>query len=160
VKRTNPGLLVALALFGAAVGFAVQTALAAMSIAKVRPEYTLAASLLLIGVLVVALAIPVRRAVRGATRQPIDPFYATRVVVLAKACAIAGALLAGVALGFLLDLILRGSPASDSFVRVLASLGGSVVLLIGGVVAEFLCRVPPRDDDDDHPDRGPERVHL
>ncbi len=160
MRRTNPGLLVALVLFGAAVGFALQTTLAALSIAKLRPEYTLAVSLLLIGLLVVALAIPVRRAVRGVNRQPVDPFYATRVVLLAKACAIAGSLLAGLALGFLLDLVLRGSPASDSFLRVLASLGGSAVLLVGGVVAELLCRVPPRDDDDDHPDRGPERVHL
>jgi hypothetical protein len=44
--------------------------------------------------------------------------------------------------------------------RVLATLGGAVLLLAGGLVAEFLCRVPPHDDDDDHPDRGPERVHL
>jgi hypothetical protein len=43
---------------------------------------------------------------------------------------------------------------------VLATLGGGVLLLAGGLVAEFLCRVPPQDDDDDHPDRGPERVHL
>ena len=35
-----------------------------------------------------------------------------------------------------------------------------VALLAAGLVAEFLCRVPPQDDDDDHPDRGPERVHL
>ena len=160
MKRTNPGLLVALVLFGAAVGFALQTALAAMSLAKLRPEYTLAVSLLLIGLLVVALAIPVRRAVRGANRHPVDPFYATRVVVLAQACEIGGALLAGLALGFLLDLLLRGSPAPDSLLRTLASLGGAAILLAGGIVAEYLCRVPPRNDDDDHPDRGPERVHL
>ncbi len=158
MKHTSPALLLALALFGGAAGFGIQTVLAAMSMAKVRPEYTLALSLVVIAALVIVLAIPVRRAVRGRLGRRIDPFYATRVVVLAKACSIAGALLAGAAVGFLADLVLRGAPSGDSLARILVVLGGCIVLLVGGLVAEFLCRVPPRDDEDDRHDGDPERV--
>jgi hypothetical protein len=158
VKHTSPGLLVALVVFGALGGFGIQAALAALSLAKVRPEYTLSVSLVVIAALVVALAVPVRRAVHGPNRRPIDPFYATRVVVLAKACSIAGALLAGVALGFVVELLFRGAPSNDTLLRLLAALGGAVLVLVGGLVAEYLCRVPPHDDDDEHHHGDAERV--
>jgi hypothetical protein len=158
VKHTSPGLLIALALFGGVAGFGIQTVLAAASMAKLRPEYTLPVSLVVIAVVIVVLAVPVRRAVRGSQRRPIDPFYATRVVILAKAGSIAGSLLTGAAAGFLIDLLLRGSPTGDTTGRILVSLGGAVLLLVGGLVAEYLCRVPPRDDDDDRHDGDPERV--
>jgi len=158
MKHTSPALLLALAVFGGAAGFGLQTVLAAMSMAKVRPEYTLALSLAVVAALVIALAVPVRRAVRGRLGQRIDPFYATRVVLLAKACSIAGALLGGAGVGLLADLLLRGAPSGDSLARILVCLGGAVALLVGGLVAEYLCRVPPRDDDDDRHDGDPERV--
>ena len=158
MKHTSPALLLALALFGGAVGFGVQTVLAAMSMAKIRPEYTLAVSLAVIAALVVVLAVPVRRAVRGRLGRRIDPFYATRVVLLAKACSIAGALLGGGGVGLLVDLLLRGAPTGDTLARILVCLGGAVVLLVGGLVAEYLCRVPPRDDDDDRRGGDAERV--
>jgi len=159
VKQTSPALLVAVAVFGGVAGFGIQAALAAASFAKLRPEYTFPLSLVIIAALVIALAVPIRRAVRGPQRRPIDPFYATRVVVLAKASSIVGALLSGGALGLLADLVLRGSPNGETFGRILAALGGAVVLLVAGLVAEYLCRVPPRDDDDDdRRDGHPERV--
>jgi hypothetical protein len=158
VRHTSPGLLLALALFGGAAGFGLQAVLAASSIAKYRPEYTIGISLVVIAALVVVLAVPVRQAVHGTERRRIDPFYATRVVLLSKACSIAGSLLGGVSVGLLVDLVLRGAPTGDTIARILVALGGSVLLLAGGLVAEYLCRVPPRDDDDDRHDGDPERV--
>ena len=164
MKHTSPALLLALAFFGGAAGFGLQAVLAAASMPKIRPEYTLAVSLVVIGALVVMLAVPVWRAVRGRLGRRIDPFFATRVVVLAKACSIAGALLAGVAVGFLVDLLLRASPTGDTLARILVCFAGGVLLLVGGLVAEYLCRVPPRDEDDDDRHGGgghggdPERV--
>ncbi|HTE61205.1 MAG TPA: DUF3180 family protein, partial [Solirubrobacteraceae bacterium] len=119
-----------------------------------RPEFTLAITLVLVGAAVIALAVPVRRATRGNPEHRVDPFYATRVVGLAKASAIGGALVAGVGLGLVLELVLRsGAPAADAYLRVLSVLGGGIGLLVGGLVAEFLCTVPPGADDD--PDAGP-----
>ncbi len=162
---TRPGPLVALAVVGTVVGFLLQIGLAAASLPKVRPEYTLAVTLGLIALVIVALAVPVYRATHGPLRQPVDAFYATRVVVLAKASSLAGSLLTGLGLGFTIEVLVRPAGSNGDFIaRVLASFGAAVLLLAAGLVAEFLCRVPPDDRDDDHPDRrpdhGPERVHL
>jgi hypothetical protein len=161
VTRTAPGTLVVLGAIGAVVGFLLQLALGAASLPRFRPEFTFGATLALIGIVVVVLAVPVYRATHGPLRQPVDSFYATRVVVLGKASSLAGALLSGLGVGLTVDVLIHaGTTNGTSVLRVLATLGGAVLLLAGGLVAEFLCRVPPQDDDDDHPDRGPERVHL
>jgi len=161
MTRTRPATLVLLAVIGTVVGFLLQIALAAASAPKFRPEFTFGATLALIGILVVVLAVPVYRATHGPLRHPVDSFYATRVVVLGKASSLTGALLSGLGIGLAIELLIHsGSTTVETLLRVLAALGGAVLLLAGGLVAEFLCRVPPQDDDDDHHDRGPERVHL
>ena len=161
MSRTRPGPLVALVVLGTVVGFLLQIGLAAASLPKLRVEYTFAVTIALIALVIVVIAVPVYRATHGALRQPIDSFYATRVLALAKASSLAGALIVGLGLGLSLDLLIRSSTTTGDLVaRDLATLGAAILLLAAGLVAEFLCRVPPRDDDDDHPDRGPERVHL
>jgi hypothetical protein len=154
VTRSTPGPLIVVAVIGTVIGILMQAGLAAMNMPKLRPEYSLGLTLLLVAAAAIALAVPVRRATRGTPVRPIDPFYATRVVVLAKASALGGALIAGVGLGFVLELILRsGEPGSDAYLRVLSVLGGGLVLLAAGLIAEFLCTVPPPNDED--PDAGP-----
>ena len=153
MTRTRSSALVILALIGAIAGYLLQLALAGASAAKLRPEFTLALTLVFIAALVIALAVPIRRATHGTVRRRIDPFYATRVVVLAKASSLGGALLAGVGAGLLLELLLRsGTPSTDTFVRTLSMLIASVLLLVAGLVAEHLCTLPP--DDDEHPPAG------
>ena len=148
MKRTRPVTLIALALIGGVGGFLVQLILGSASQPKLRPEYTLAITLLFIAAIVIALAVPVRRATRASVRRHIDPFYATRVVVLAKASALGGALLTGVGAGFLVELVVRaGSPSADTLLRVLAMIGAAVALLASGLVAEYLCTVPPGDEE-------------
>jgi hypothetical protein len=150
VTRTKPTTLIVVAIIGIGAGLALQSVLAAMSQPKLRPEYTLAVTVVLIGIAAVALAIPVRRATRGNPAHRVDPFYATRVVVLAKASAIAGALLTGLGAGLLLELVVRsGEPVADMFLRAASVAGAGVLLLIAGLVAEWLCTVP-KDADDDH----------
>lgn len=152
MKRTRAATLVALAAMGAGGGFLLQVALAAAGFPKFRPEYTMALSLLFIAGVVIALAVPIRRATRGTVRTRIDPFHATRVVLLAKASSLAGALLGGVGVGLLVELLTRsGGLNSDSLVRSLAALGGAVALLIAGLVGEYLCTVPPSEDGDAAP---------
>ena len=89
-------------------------------------------------------------------RTRIDPFHATRVVLLAKASSIAGALLAGGSLGLLLELLVRTAGFnSDSLLRTLAALGGAVAMLAAGLVGEFFCTAPePPDDPDADPAPG------
>ena len=103
-----------LAVIGGVAGFLVQLVLAAASQPKLRPEYTLAITLAASSP---CSSSPSRCRCGGrpaaAVRRHIDPFYATRVVVLAKASSLGGALLTGVAAGFLLELLVRsGSPST------------------------------------------------
>jgi len=147
VTRTRSSLVVVLAVVGGVGGFLVQLALGAMGMQKLLPVVTLSITLALIAFVVVALAVPIRRATRGAVRRRVDPFYATRVVLLAKACAAAGALLSGAAAGLLVELLVRQVVPAGSLWLMLAMLVGAVLLLVGGLVAEALCVVPPEDDD-------------
>ncbi len=158
MKRTRASSLVVLAAIGAGGGFLAQVALAAAGFPKFRPEYTMALSLLFIGGIVIALALPIRQATRGAVRTRIDPFHATRVVLLAKASSLAGALLAGAGAGLLVELLTRsGGLNTDALLRSLAVLGAAVALLVAGLVGEYLCTVPPSQDGDE-PEPAPGSV--
>lgn len=148
MTRTKASTLVILAAIAAGAGFLVQVALASGGLQRYRPEYALALSLLFLAGIVIALAVPIRRATRGTTRTRIDPFHATRVVLFAKASSIAGALLTGAAAGLLAEVLVRsGGVNTDSLLRTLAVLVGSIALLVAGLVGEWLCTVPPSDDD-------------
>lgn len=149
MTRTKASTVVALAAIGAVLGFFLQIALASASQPKLAPAYTVGITLALIAVAVIALAVPIRRATRGTLKRRIDPFHATRVVLLAKASSLAGGLLTGGAIGLLTELLVRsGGLNTDSLLKTLAMLGGAVALLVAGLVGEFLCTVPPPSDDE------------
>jgi uncharacterized membrane protein len=153
VTRTRWGLLVLLGLGSAIAAVALQLGLAAVGLSKLVPQVTLSATLVLIAVVVVVLALPVRRATRKRDpkepRRPVDPFYATRVVLIAKASAVAGALLGGAALGLVVELLIRPVSVVSSVWAGVAMLVGSILLLVAGLLAESWCALPP--DDDEHP---------
>jgi len=156
MKRTSPGSVVLAGVVGAVLGFTLQAVLAAMSVPKVRPEYTVSLSLALLAVIVIALAVPIRRATHATPPRRVDPFHATRVVMLAKASSLVGAFLGGAAVGFLVDLLARPvDVAADLVLRVVAALVAAAILLVAGLVAEFLCRVPPDDRGPKDPADGP-----
>jgi len=155
VKRTRPIVLALLAIVGGGVGWLLQIVLAASGSAAATPPFTFGLSLTVIGVLVVVFAVPVRRAARDRDNHRIDPFYATRVVVLAKASSIAGSLLFGASVTIAAYLLSRPVVAAvGSIFTSGAAVIGSVVLLVCGLVAENMCSIPP-DDDEDKDDKRP-----
>lgn len=148
MTRTKPLHLVLLAAFGAAALWFVEIALAASGRAVIIPPVTLAAALVLIGVIIVVMALPVRRVARGDKSARVDPFYATRVVVLAKASSLGGALLGGAGLGIVGYLLSRSVlPAVGSVTMAVASAVGAILLLVAGLIAEHMCTIPPDDDE-------------
>jgi len=147
VKRTAPGQLVLLAAVGGASLWLVEAALTSTGRAIVVPPFALAFVLALMGVIVVALAWPVRKVTRGEEGAHVDPFYATRVVMLAKASSLSGALLAGAALGIAGYLLSRSIPPIGSLTMALTAAVGAGLLLAGGLVAEHMCSLPPDDDE-------------
>ncbi|MEO8528029.1 MAG: DUF3180 domain-containing protein [Pseudolysinimonas sp.] len=156
MTRTRPSTIIGLVLAGGIVAFLLQLGLAAASQPKFRPEYSMAVTLIAIAIVVIALAVPVRQAARGRVRTAIDPFHATRVVLITKASSIVGALFTGLAVGLLLELLTRsGGLNGDNLLRAVAVVGASIVLLIAGLLGEHFCTVPPSDDDDRNGDPLP-----
>ena len=122
------------------------------------PPVTLVVGLLAVAAVVLAFGWPVRQTVRGRRVRAVDPFLATRVLALAKACAIVGALLTGVCGGALLfDLTRPVVPMGSVVALVAGALVGAVAVLVVGVVVEGWCSIPPRDDSPVEPIRGRER---
>lgn len=155
MTRTKPASLVLLAVLGGGVMWFIETALAASGRAVVLPPVTLGVALVLIGVIIVAMALPVRRVSRGVANARVDPFYATRVLMLAKASSLSGALLGGGGLGIVGYLLSRSVVASPNALAMsIVAAVGAILLLVAGLVAEHMCSIPPDDDnrDDGAPD--------
>ena len=157
MRRTTAPLLIAAVLVGAVVGWLLQVALAASGSATFTPTPTLYAVLVLIAVLVVLVGVPVRRTVQGRRERPVDPFFAMRVLVLAKASSLTGALLAGFAAALVVYALTRaGVPVAPSFVPDLITVVAAIAVLVVGLIVEGWCRIPP-EDREDLPSREVER---
>jgi Protein of unknown function (DUF3180). len=149
MRRSHATPLIGLGLAGAVVGFLIELTLVAGSMPMLVPPVSLPLTLVAIAAIVVGFAIPIYRAVHGKTRVHINPFRAMRVAVLAKASSLAGAMLTGAGLGVLVFLLSRSVlPAADSIALAIGATAGAIILLVGGLVAEWLCTLPPPRDDD------------
>jgi hypothetical protein len=157
MKRTRATTVVILAVLGAVGGWFIDAGLTAAGQHIVMLPPTLPPVLAVIGGIVVLLAVPIRRMTKGTAKKFVDHLYSTRIVMLAKASALTGALIAGVAIGICGYLLTRSVlPAVGSFGLALATLGGAAILLTAGLVAEWFCTIPPMDDgDDEKPGKRP-----
>lgn len=81
-------------------------------------------------------------------REPVEPHRMVNRLVLARACAIAGALVAGGYAGYALSWLgLAAELASQRILRSsLAAVAGAAILA-AGVLLERACRAPDGDDD-------------
>lgn len=153
MNRTRPTSLLGLGVVGLVVGFLGELGASATGMAVFIPPLTLPITLVAVAVIIVAFAVPIRRAVRGRSARPIDPFQATRIVVLAKACGLSGALLTGAGIGLLAYLLSRDVlPGGSAILLTVLATVGAVVLMVAGLVAESFCSLPPDHDDDDDPE--------
>jgi hypothetical protein len=151
VKRTGAGILIIAAALGVAAGFLLDQALTASGRATFTPSVTLPILLVLLGAIVVALALPIRRATRGTLAAPVNPFWALRIAMLSKASSIVGAAVAGLAGGLALFLLTRPVPPSvGSLGAILATVVCGAALVAAGLYAEHLCTIR-KDDDDEQP---------
>lgn len=109
-------------------------------------------SLITMGLIVVVcwiLGIKVRRWRDGKREKQLDPLLAARTLVLAQACAYAGAVLFGWHVGILLDQLPTISMRADLGIiwRMVAMMAGAVCMVVTGVVVERFCKLPPEDTD-------------
>ena len=151
MKRTGPAVLVVAAAIGVAAGFVLDQALTSAGRATFTPAVSLPIFLVLLGAIVVALALPIRRATRGTAAMPVNPLWALRIAMLAKASSIVGAAVAGLAGGLALFLLTRPVPPSiGSLGAVIATAVCGAALVAAGLYAEHLCTIR-KDDDDERP---------
>ncbi len=161
MRRTGAGVLVLSAALGAAAGFLLDQLLTSAGRPTFTPAVTLPILLVLLGAVIVALALPIRRATRGGAA--VNPFRAVRVAMLAKASSIVGAAIGGLAIGLLVFLATRPvTPSLGSMATVIATAVCGALLVAAALVAEHLCTIR-KDDDDEQPggdDPGLEpRIH-
>jgi hypothetical protein len=163
MRRTGAGILVVAAVIGVAVGFLVDQLLTSAGRPTFTPAATLPILLVLLGVVVVALAVPIRRATRGGGGPRVNPFRAVRVAMLAKASSIVGAGIGGLAIGLLIFLGTRPvTPSLGSMATVIATAVCGALLVVAALVAEHLCTIRKDDDDEQPGDDGPglePRIH-
>ena len=148
MKRTHVSTVVAFVLAGIVAGYLSDLAIVSGGGKAIVPPLSLPVTLTGVGVIVVALAWPIRRAVKGKATKHLDPFRAMRTAVLAKACSLSGALVFGFGVGITLFLLTRSVvPAADTVWLAFATAIGAALLLAGGLVAEAFCTLPPDDSE-------------
>lgn len=164
MKRTSPLVLVSAAVLGALAGFLFDHLLTLSGRPTFTPFISLPIMLLLLGAIVVVLALPIRRAIRGprgeggavasgsqpAPGAPVNPFRALRIAILAKASSIVGAAVGGAGAGLAMYLLSRPVPPPlGSITAVVATAVAGAILVAAALVAENMCII--RKDDDDEP---------
>ena len=150
MNRTNAPSLAATAAIGALVGFVLEAVLVRWGEPVFVPPLTLGGALLLLGLAVPALAWPIRRATgsnKARPIKPVNPFYATRVVLVAKASAFTGSVLSGVGMGIVVFVMSRMVVVWSSVVVSGIVAVGGVFLVVGSLLAEKWCHIPPSDRD-------------
>ncbi|HKP08848.1 MAG TPA: DUF3180 domain-containing protein [Microbacterium sp.] len=151
MKRTGAGVLIIAAVLGLAAGFLVDQLLTSAGRPTFTPAVTLPILLVLLGVVVVALAVPIRRATHGRSKAKVDPFRAVRIAMLAKASSIVGAAIGGLGAGLWIFLATRPvTPSLGSLGTVIATAVCGALLVAAGLIAEHLCTIR-KDDDDEQP---------
>lgn len=133
----------------AVLGYLLEVLLVRSGQPALTPPLTLAVALAMLGVIVPALAWPIRQHTRGKTPphtpRP-DPFYATRVLLIAKASAVTAAVLSGAAAGVAVFLLGRVVIVWPSVLHALLAVAGGVIMLVGALLAEHWCVLPPTDE--------------
>jgi hypothetical protein len=111
-------------------------------------------------VFTLVLGLRVRRWRNGKRDRELNPVLAARTLVLAQACAYAGALIIGWHAGILVDelSLLAYRPGGTVLLQVLVMMGAGLVMVIVGLVVERFCKLPPEDPDSlkDLKEEGPE----
>jgi hypothetical protein len=146
VQVTGPGPLAAFAVIGLVAGWSLRPL--SLRYGFVEPSIPIAsvAALFFVAAVVGGSAHLTRRVVRR-NRSALAHHQAVNRLVLGKACALAGALVAGGYLGLALSQLGVDEPAADGRLwRALAAALGGVCVCVAALLLELACRVPPEDD--------------
>lgn len=145
LRPTGPGPLVVLGVVGLVAGWSVRQLALRMGYAEPRVSLGTVTLLVFVAAVIGGSAYLTRRAVRR-ERARLAHHQAVNRLVLAKASALAGALVSGGYLGYALAQLGVQDPVAGT--RLWHSLAGAVAALLvtgAGLLLEHACRVPPED---------------
>jgi lysylphosphatidylglycerol synthetase-like protein (DUF2156 family) len=150
IKITPPRALAVAALFGALAGWLIVAAANSFDLVAPQVPWTAPVGLFLIAALVAVIAYSTYQRIH-VRRQRIDPQRAVAFLVLGKASALAGALVAGGYLTYALMFITRLDAAAprDRVIKSAVAAVAGVALAVAGLLLERACRVPKSDDEEE-----------
>jgi lysylphosphatidylglycerol synthetase-like protein (DUF2156 family) len=150
IKITPPRALAVAALFGALAGWLIVAAANSFDLVAPQVPWTAPVGLFLIAALVGVIAYSTYQRIH-VRRQRIEPQRAVAFLVLGKASALAGALVAGGYLTYALMFITRLDAAAprDRVIKSAVATVAGVALAIAGLLLERACRVPKSDDEEE-----------
>ncbi len=155
-KRMSSTAIVIAILSGLVLGFLGEVALSASGQPMMVPPIAWPLTLIVLAIILLVVAIPIRRSLTGKNSKPINPFSAVRVVAAAKASSLVGGLFVGFGVGVLCFILTRTiAPQLESWVLTAFTILGGVILLIVGLVVENMCVLPPTDDGPEPADQQP-----
>lgn len=148
-QRLGFAVILLIVFAGAVIGFVLQAWRSASGYAPFAPPYSLAASLIVLAVLLVILALRLKSAIEHKDGKRVNPFHAVRLLAAARASQITSSVFIGFGVGLLVSLSGRTvGVSSEVWLPMLLTTIGGAVLLAAGLYAENSCRVPPTDDTD------------
>lgn len=149
MRTIRPAWLVAVAIILAAVGWVATELTSRASLALPVLPLSSLITMALIVIVCLILGFKVRRWRDGNRDKVLDPLLAARTVVLAQACAYAGAVLFGWHGGIMADQLPTISLRADLGViwQIVALLVGGLVMVAVGVIVERFCKLPPEDNE-------------
>ena len=150
IKITPPRALAVAALFGALAGWLIVAAANSFDLVAPQVPWTAPVGLFLIAALVGVIAYSTHQRIH-VRRQRIEPQRAVAFLVLGKASALAGALVAGGYLTYALMFITRLDAVAprDRVIKSAVAAVAGVALAVAGLLLERACRVPKSDDDEE-----------
>ncbi|MGN5734148.1 DUF3180 domain-containing protein [Arthrobacter psychrochitiniphilus] len=149
MRTIRPAWLVGVAIVLAAVSWVGTELTSRASLALPVLPLSSLITMALISIVCLILGLKVRRWRDGKREKALDPLLAARTVILAQACAYAGAVLFGWHAGILINQLPTIAMRSDlSIIWVMvAHLAGGLVMVAIGVMVERFCKVPPEDNE-------------
>jgi membrane protease YdiL (CAAX protease family) len=110
-------------------------------------------TLVAIGLVILALGFPIwnykNSVKKSSATKRVDPFYAVRVLLLAKASSIAGSIFLGWHIGAVITQWISLVTVAGALVQNIAGLIASFTLVVASVITENICRLPDDSDSTD-----------
>lgn len=155
VRPTPRRALVIAALVGVMAGWLVVIAANALGVVPPQVPWTAPLGVLVIAALVGVLAYTTWQRIQ-VRRERVESQRAVAYLVLGKACALAGAMVAGGYFAFGLLFVTRweADAPRERVIRAGIAVVAGLGLMVAGLFLERACRVPRSEDEDDDPDTG------